>query len=73
MPESSVWDGKELQRSGRRRSGATNLIGLRFDDLEAEEAVNVFYHYTYEGSVDIDSVTDPAMKASFFSLIAKHF
>lgn len=38
----------------------------------AEEAVNVFYHYTYEGSVDIDSVTDPAMKASILAQI-NHF
>jgi WD40 repeat protein len=34
--------------------------------------VNVFYHYTYEGSVDIDSVTDPAMKASILAQI-NHF
>jgi hypothetical protein len=38
----------------------------------AEEAVNVFYHYTYEGSEDIDSVTDPAMKASILAQI-NHF
>ncbi|KAK2406856.1 WD-40 repeat family protein / beige protein [Trifolium repens] len=35
-------------------------------------SVNVFYHYTYEGSVDIDSVTDPAMKASILAQI-NHF
>lgn len=34
--------------------------------------MNVFYHYTYEGSVDIDSVTDPAMKASILAQI-NHF
>ncbi|KAG2260444.1 hypothetical protein Bca52824_079738 [Brassica carinata] len=38
----------------------------------AEEAVNVFYHYTYEGNVDIDAVTDPAMKASILAQI-NHF
>ncbi|KAK1289585.1 hypothetical protein QJS10_CPB18g01229 [Acorus calamus] len=38
----------------------------------AEEAVNVFYHYTYEGNVDIDSVSDPAMKASILAQI-NHF
>ena len=32
----------------------------------------MFYHYTYEGSVDIDSVTDPAMKASILAQI-NHF
>lgn len=34
--------------------------------------MNVFYHYTYEGNVDIDSVTDPAMKASILAQI-NHF
>lgn len=34
--------------------------------------MNVFYHYTYEGSVDIDAVTDPAMKASILAQI-NHF
>nr|DAD38994.1 TPA_asm: hypothetical protein HUJ06_013317 [Nelumbo nucifera] len=38
----------------------------------AEEAVNVFYHYTYEGNVDIDSITDPRMKASILAQI-NHF
>lgn len=32
----------------------------------------MFYHYTYEGSVDIDSVNDPAMKASILAQI-NHF
>jgi hypothetical protein len=43
-----------------------------YNGQAAEEAVNVFYHYTYEGSVDIDSVTDPAMKASILAQI-NHF
>lgn len=34
--------------------------------------MNVFYHYTYEGSVDIDAVSDPAMKASILAQI-NHF
>ena len=34
--------------------------------------MNVFYHYTYEGSVDIDSVTDPSLKASILAQI-NHF
>ena len=38
----------------------------------AEEAGNVFYHYTYEGSVDIDAVDDPAMKAAILAQI-NHF
>ena len=43
-----------------------------YNGQAAEESVNVFYHYTYEGSVDIDSVTDPAMKASILAQI-NHF
>ncbi|XLU49341.1 hypothetical protein S245_044155, partial [Arachis hypogaea] len=38
----------------------------------AEASVNVFYYYTYEGSVDIDSVKDPALKASILAQI-NHF
>ena len=34
--------------------------------------MNVFYHYTYEGNVDIDAVTDPTMKASILAQI-NHF
>lgn len=34
--------------------------------------MNVFYHYTYEGSVDIDLITDPALKASILAQI-NHF
>ncbi|GKV20114.1 hypothetical protein SLEP1_g30277 [Rubroshorea leprosula] len=40
--------------------------------MAAEEAVNVFYDCTYEGSVDIDSVTDPLMRASILAQI-NHF
>ncbi|KAI4301193.1 hypothetical protein L6164_034497 [Bauhinia variegata] len=48
------------------------IFGYKQRGKAAEEAVNVFYHYTYEGSVDIDSVTDPAMKASILAQI-NHF
>ncbi|KAG9140063.1 hypothetical protein Leryth_010574 [Lithospermum erythrorhizon] len=48
------------------------IFGYRQRGKAAEEAVNVFYHYTYEGSVDIDSVLDPAMKASILAQI-NHF
>ncbi|KAM7254050.1 hypothetical protein ACFE04_031732 [Oxalis oulophora] len=48
------------------------IFGHKQRGKAAEEAVNVFYHYTYEGSVDIDSVTDPAMKASILAQI-NHF
>ncbi|XP_050935853.1 protein SPIRRIG [Cucumis melo] len=48
------------------------IFGYKQRGKAAEEATNVFYHYTYEGSVDIDSVTDPAMKASILAQI-NHF
>ncbi|XP_061338100.1 protein SPIRRIG isoform X2 [Gastrolobium bilobum] len=48
------------------------IFGYKQRGKAAEESVNVFYHYTYEGSVDIDSVTDPAMKASILAQI-NHF
>ncbi|KAL1329696.1 hypothetical protein HN51_046871 [Arachis hypogaea] len=48
------------------------IFGYKQRGKAAEDAVNVFYHYTYEGSVDIDAVTDPAMKASILAQI-NHF
>ncbi|CAK9143767.1 unnamed protein product [Ilex paraguariensis] len=48
------------------------IFGYKQRGKAAEEAMNVFYHYTYEGSVDIDSVADPAMKASILAQI-NHF
>ncbi|XVF32502.1 hypothetical protein REPUB_Repub17cG0088500 [Reevesia pubescens] len=48
------------------------IFGYKQRGKAAEEAINVFYHYTYEGSVDIDSVTDPSMKASILAQI-NHF
>ncbi|XP_019455527.1 PREDICTED: protein SPIRRIG-like [Lupinus angustifolius] len=48
------------------------IFGYKQRGKAAEESVNVFYHYTYEGSVDIDSVTDPTMKASILAQI-NHF
>ncbi|EPS69873.1 hypothetical protein M569_04889, partial [Genlisea aurea] len=48
------------------------IFGCKQRGKAAEEAVNVFYHYTYEGNVDIDAVADPAMKASILAQI-NHF
>ncbi|KAM0936615.1 putative transcription factor WD40-like family [Dioscorea sansibarensis] len=48
------------------------IFGYKQRGKAAEDAVNVFYHYTYEGNVDIDSVSDPAMKASILAQI-NHF
>lgn len=36
------------------------------------DATNVFYHLTYDGAVNIDSVSDPAMKAAILAQI-NHF
>ncbi|CAN6439603.1 unnamed protein product [Victoria cruziana] len=48
------------------------IFGYKQKGKAAEEAVNVFYHYTYEGSVDIDAVSDPAIKSSILAQI-NHF
>ncbi|XP_071742483.1 protein SPIRRIG-like [Rutidosis leptorrhynchoides] len=48
------------------------IFGYKQRGKAAEEAVNVFYHYTYEGNVDIDAVTDPSLKASILAQI-NHF
>ncbi|XP_074576461.1 protein SPIRRIG-like isoform X2 [Curcuma longa] len=48
------------------------IFGYKQRGKAAEEATNVFYHYTYEGNVDIDAVTDPTMKASILAQI-NHF
>ncbi|EEC76165.1 hypothetical protein OsI_13474 [Oryza sativa Indica Group] len=48
------------------------IFGYKQRGKAAEDAVNVFYHYTYEGNVDIDSVSDPTMKASILAQI-NHF
>ncbi|GMI73991.1 SPIRRIG, Beach-Domain Homolog A1 [Hibiscus trionum] len=48
------------------------IFGYKQRGKAAEEAVNVFYHYTYEGSVDIDAIDDPLMKASILAQI-NHF
>ncbi|CAN6303589.1 unnamed protein product [Urochloa humidicola] len=48
------------------------IFGYRQRGKAAEDAVNVFYHYTYEGNVDIDAVSDPTMKASILAQI-NHF
>ncbi|XP_031487394.1 protein SPIRRIG-like isoform X2 [Nymphaea colorata] len=48
------------------------IFGHKQRGEAAEESVNVFYHYTYEGSVDIDAVSDPAIKSSILAQI-NHF
>ncbi|KAG8098122.1 hypothetical protein GUJ93_ZPchr0013g33768 [Zizania palustris] len=48
------------------------IFGYKQRGKAAEDATNVFYHYTYEGNVDIDAVSDPTMKASILAQI-NHF
>jgi hypothetical protein len=40
------------------------IFGNKQQGSAAAEAQNVFYYVTYEGQVDIDSITDPLMKAA---------
>ncbi|XP_019084363.1 PREDICTED: LOW QUALITY PROTEIN: BEACH domain-containing protein A2-like [Camelina sativa] len=48
------------------------IFGHKQRGKAAEKSVNVFYHYTYEGNVDVDAVTDPTLKASILAQI-NHF
>eukprot|EP00794_Sanderia_malayensis_P007276 gene7276-8087_t len=38
------------------------IFGFKQRGVEAEHAANVFYYLTYEGSVDLDSITDSVTK-----------
>ncbi|XP_062502057.1 protein FAN-like [Corticium candelabrum] len=40
------------------------IFGYKQRGPEAVKACNVFYHLTYEGTVDLDSISDPNEKAS---------
>lgn len=35
---------------------------ILFSGPEAVKATNVFFHLTYEGNVDLDSIADPVMR-----------
>ncbi|KAI9921207.1 hypothetical protein PsorP6_002107 [Peronosclerospora sorghi] len=48
------------------------IFGCKQRGTAAVEANNVFFYLTYEGMVDIDSITDPIVKSSMQSQIA-HF
>lgn len=39
------------------------MFGYKQQGEEAKLAKNVFHHLTYEGAVDIDTITDPVIKA----------
>lgn len=38
------------------------FLFVNFQGKEAEESLNVFYHLTYEGAVDLDSIKDEAQR-----------
>jgi WD40 repeat protein len=48
------------------------IFGYKQNGPEAEKAHNLFYYLTYEGAVDLDSITDPIDRAAAESQIA-HF
>ncbi|KAF4042183.1 Beige/BEACH domain [Phytophthora infestans] len=48
------------------------VFGCKQRGAAAVEANNVFFYLTYEGMVDVDSITDPIIKSSMQSQIA-HF
>ncbi|KAJ7550147.1 hypothetical protein O6H91_07G085500 [Diphasiastrum complanatum] len=48
------------------------IFGYKQQGKAAIEATNVFFHSTYEGAIDIDSIPDPAKKASILAQI-NHF
>uniref|UniRef100_H3HAX3 BEACH domain-containing protein n=1 Tax=Phytophthora ramorum TaxID=164328 RepID=H3HAX3_PHYRM len=48
------------------------VFGCKQRGTAAVEANNVFFYLTYEGMVDVDSITDPVIKSSMQSQIA-HF
>ena len=37
-------------------------LSIRLLGPEAVKATNVFFHLTYEGNVDLDSIADPVMR-----------
>ena len=56
--------------SFKRKKYKTNVFF--FLGPEANRATNVFYYLTYEGSVDLESITDPVMREAIENQIG-HF
>lgn len=46
------------------------IFGYKQRGSQAEEANNVFYYLTYEGSVDLDAIKDPVTRSAYESQIA---
>ncbi|KAG1699561.1 hypothetical protein DVH05_012972 [Phytophthora capsici] len=47
------------------------IFGFRQQGSAAVEACNVFYHLTYEGSVDLDAITDASTKRAILDQITE--
>ncbi|KAE9135429.1 BEACH domain-containing protein [Phytophthora fragariae] len=47
------------------------IFGFKQQGPAAVEACNVFYHLTYEGSVDLDAITDPSTKRAILDQITE--
>lgn len=45
------------------------IFGYKQQGAAAVDACNVFYHLTYEGAVDLDTIADPAMKRAIVDQI----
>ena len=48
-------------------SAIKNVFVAFISGPEAVKATNVFFHLTYEGSVDLDSIADPVMREVILS------
>lgn len=46
------------------------IFGFKQKGIEAQKAVNVFYYLTYEGAVDIDTITDPIERRATIAQIS---
>eukprot|EP00743_Colponemidia_sp_Colp-15_P011451 GILK01012779.1.p1 GENE.GILK01012779.1~~GILK01012779.1.p1 ORF type:complete len:1306 (+),score=251.28 GILK01012779.1:285-3920(+) len=47
------------------------IFGYKQRGAAAEEACNVFFHLTYEGAVDIDSIQDPVLRKATLDQISQ--
>ncbi|KDO27776.1 hypothetical protein SPRG_07375 [Saprolegnia parasitica CBS 223.65] len=45
------------------------IFGFKQQGAAAVEACNVFYHLTYEGALDLETIADPALRAAYLDQI----
>ena len=50
------------KRSSKSITAGDSQLCILFLGPEAVKATNVFFHLTYEGNVDLDSIADPVMR-----------